>query len=505
MSYDDNKHIDFALPDAIKDFIFDMHDATRRSLRVEDVQTLYDSKFKEITEKYFSQGSWPSAQTVASECGDDYVFLLFYRELTMRQYFSKLKQIPLNLYLESWSNYNRLFNILLSTQDPYFIKLTTQWAYDIVQEFVYQFQSFCQFRAQVGARSEEDLHTMEANKDAWSMPIVSNLLSSMIRMASGTAHDSVHSLVGYFCTIELGRLECLLADYTASLDAISGIRLSDQGEMFSQVPTCHVNIFYHAGVSMIMLRRYADAIDTFSHIILHISRVLKPGASVLKAGVQGQHQKMLDKMVSLAAIAMCLCPGHRVDDQVADTISSKCSDKLRRLRVGDIAAFEDMFESACPKFISPTVPDSAGGSTIHDAIRAQVHIFMTEAKQQMSLLHLRSYLRLYSSIELSKLARFNDVSEEELVALLLSSSHKNRQVRGCGGQLSLDSSAPAVGTSSAPSPVSDVSFRIQDGYLIIDHAKESGPSSTERFFLSGIRKNAEFATDLDRIFRPYNM
>ena len=46
MSYDDNKHIDFALPDAIKDFIFDMHDATRRSLRVEDVQTLYDSKFK---------------------------------------------------------------------------------------------------------------------------------------------------------------------------------------------------------------------------------------------------------------------------------------------------------------------------------------------------------------------------------------------------------------------------------------------------------------------------
>jgi hypothetical protein len=32
--------------DAIKDFVFDLHDATRRSFRVEDVQQLYDLRFK---------------------------------------------------------------------------------------------------------------------------------------------------------------------------------------------------------------------------------------------------------------------------------------------------------------------------------------------------------------------------------------------------------------------------------------------------------------------------
>jgi translation initiation factor 3 subunit L len=109
-----SKSIEFHLPDAVRDFVFDLHEATRLSQRVEDVQRLYESTYKELTDKYFSHSSWPTAAAVASECRDDEVFLIFYREMRLRHLFAKLKP-QLNDYMESWNNYKnvREFRLLL--------------------------------------------------------------------------------------------------------------------------------------------------------------------------------------------------------------------------------------------------------------------------------------------------------------------------------------------------------------------------------------------------------
>lgn len=45
MDSESSKQIDFSFPDSIRDFVFDLHDSTRRSFRLEDVTALYD-KFK---------------------------------------------------------------------------------------------------------------------------------------------------------------------------------------------------------------------------------------------------------------------------------------------------------------------------------------------------------------------------------------------------------------------------------------------------------------------------
>ncbi len=77
MSIEEN--VEFLLPNQIKDFIFDLHDATRRSRRTEEVQKLYETKFKEITDKFFNQSAWPDAKLIASEANHDEPFLLLYR------------------------------------------------------------------------------------------------------------------------------------------------------------------------------------------------------------------------------------------------------------------------------------------------------------------------------------------------------------------------------------------------------------------------------------------
>ena len=507
--------IDFSLPDVIKDFVFDLFQASRRTCRIEEVQVLYDQKFKELSDKYFTQSPWPSSEAVSKECNGDDVFLLFYKEMSLRHRFSKMKQIPISLYLEAWENYNRLFNILLSSKES-FIMISTQWAYDIIQEFVYQFQSFCQYRLQ-HTRTEEELHTMEANKDAWSLPVVSIILNNVIRMSEeiaaatpptlSTEPDTAvttHALFGYFASIENARLECLLADYTTSLESIQNIRLWDQNELFTLVPTCHVNVYYHAGVSMLMVRRYADCIDTLSTIALHILRVLKPGNANSKA-IQSQHSKMMDKILNLLTIAISLSMGRRVDDQVMEVIQSKLGDKFRRLNNGDVQLFEEMFENSCPKFISPSVAEHGAAGGASEAWKAQVTIFMTEIQQQVDLFKLRSYLKLYSSIELEKMASFNDISQEELIEQLVASKHKSREII-------LGSCSSDAATASADSPpvavsVSDVQYHIENANLVIGSGAggKSNRLASEKFFMMGIRKNAEITADMLRTFTKHGI
>lgn len=69
----------FTLPSAIRDFIFDLHEATRRSCRVEDIQRLYDIKYKEVTQKYFEKSPWPETKSISSEVNGDELFLALYR------------------------------------------------------------------------------------------------------------------------------------------------------------------------------------------------------------------------------------------------------------------------------------------------------------------------------------------------------------------------------------------------------------------------------------------
>lgn len=78
------------------------------------------------------------------------------------------------------------------------------------------------------------------------------------------------------------------------------------------------------------------------------------------------------------------------------------------LFIRDESAFEEVFKYSCPKFISPEIPSYKEESVLdpHEPARLQLELFMTEIRQQQELLALRSYLNLYSSIQIRKLAGF---------------------------------------------------------------------------------------------------
>jgi RNA polymerase I-associated factor PAF67 len=139
------------------------------------------------------------------------------------------------------------------------------------------------------------------------------------------------------------------------------------------------------------------------------------------------------------------------------------------------------------------VPDYSSGSNSNlDAYSQQVSIFMTEVSQNVSVLKLRSYLRLYAAIDTAKLARFTDSSEAEFVNKLISFKHKATQ--------SQSSSASLPGTTNKFT--SDVVYSIRDGNVVIDAASSQFDKgkSAEKDFIAGVRKHAEIISDLQRAF-----
>jgi hypothetical protein len=65
---------------------------------------------------------------------------------------------------EMWTNYEELFTVLNSVDAP--LNLPNIWLWDMIDEFLYQFQSY---RALAGqANQEPDINFLKANPDVWS-------------------------------------------------------------------------------------------------------------------------------------------------------------------------------------------------------------------------------------------------------------------------------------------------------------------------------------------------
>lgn len=301
---------------------------------------------------------------------------------------------------------------------------------------------------------------------------------------------------GYFASIELGRLECLSGDHISSLQAASNINVFDHTELLELIPICHINLFYHKSISQLLLRRFTDANETLTTAILYVSRILKPGVSSLRNNIILTINKILDKILALAAISSALSPQYRVDDQVKELIQSKYKDKVHKLYEGELKVFNELFELAAPKFIAVGVPDFTNIINYNvETYSRQVQLFMQEVEQNISVLKLRSYLRLYAAIEVSKLARFNDMTDDEFTSILLSFKHKAVQIQ----------SSSVTGTK--PVFTSDVNYTIENGNVVIDSSgsRLDKEKVFEKYFISGIRKHVELYGDITRSTASYGL
>lgn len=80
------------------------------------------------------------------------VFMILYKELYYRDIYARVPGGPKpDQRFHSFYNYCDLFNYILSAETPVPLELPDQWLWELIDEFVYQFQSFAQYRYDVSS------------------------------------------------------------------------------------------------------------------------------------------------------------------------------------------------------------------------------------------------------------------------------------------------------------------------------------------------------------------
>ena len=458
-------------------------DGERRGTNsVYEIGNLYEKSFPVISERYFKNANWPKKEavleflekereeegkTLTGEETDDEIFLALYEELYFRHVYSRSASPSIEERVESWKAYCRLFDCVLKRSKTSGLVLPNVWLWDMVDEFIYQFQSFCQFRGKLQAKSEEEIERLKELKDdgdVWQKEKVETYLEALQNKKKEEAEErekevesdekakrsNVVDTLGYFAIVGLARVQCLSGEYELSLktfDAMPDVLHGGGGSLHARIPGCHVSVNYHVGFAYFMLNRYKDAAKLFNRGISHVER-LQMNLRRREAGggggkSTGAHspggriellRKKSEQMLSLLSIAVSMSCGsgstssggvmRSLDDHTRSILREKYGDKMAKMNNGEVDVFADLFAFACPKFIATNEIIQSTGSGEYaadpslsynqEAYKKQLAVFMEEVQQRAPLPKLKSYLRLYTTIPVQKLAQMMEVTEDEL-------------------------------------------------------------------------------------------
>ncbi|CAG8626616.1 11523_t:CDS:10 [Dentiscutata erythropus] len=350
------------IPDVVKNFIIYFHRNVLEN-NVYELHGIYENSFNRLTEKFYMKAPWPEADFIAPLVNDD-------------------------------------------SDGPVALELPNQWLWDIIDEFIYQFQSFCNYRNRLKNKTEEEIVLLRDNIQVWSCYSVLNVLYSlitksriteqllvskhggdMIEAAGEYGSRPLYKMLGYFSIIGLLRVHCLLGDYTLALKMMDNIELNKKA-LFARVTACHVTTYYYVGFAYMMMRRYADAIKAFSHILVFIARTKMYHTRSYQFD---QINKKGDQMYALLAICIALCPT-RLDENIHSHLREKYGEHLSKMQRGEegLQTFEDLF---------------------------------------------LSYLKLYTTMGIDKLAAFLEIEPDKLRTQLLIVKQKSRQQKWSSGTL----------------------------------------------------------------------
>jgi translation initiation factor 3 subunit L len=418
------------IPDVIKNFLLFLYESIE-SGNVYNIQNLYENTFPKLSETYFDKKEWPDGDEVQKIVERNELFMTLYKELYFRHIHARIQGGPqFEQRVASFYNYCEFFNYIF-LQKPQDLELPDIWLWELVDEFVYQFQNYTQYRARLSDKSEDELEKLAepSNTRVWNILCLLNVLHSLVDMsnikqqleASAKGEDpdavageygklSLYKMLGYFSLVGLLRVHSLLGDYHLAIKILEPIDISRKSQ-YTHIPACQISTSYYIGFAYMMMRRYSDAIRTFTSILLYIQRTKQLYSS--RSYQNDQINKQTDQMYHLLAICLVLHP-QCIDESIQQVLREKnYNDNMYKMQCGDMEVFRNFFMFACPKFVSPCPPpfEMMTDDFVKEPLEHQAQVFMDEVKQQLELPTIRSYLKLYTTLPLQKLASFMDKNE----------------------------------------------------------------------------------------------
>ncbi|KAM0015515.1 putative Zinc finger, PARP-type, translation initiation factor 3 complex subunit L [Helianthus debilis subsp. tardiflorus] len=307
----------------------------------------------------------PSLEDVKQVVGNS-IFYALYAEIWYRHPAGSSSIPTFPQRLASWYNYRCLFEVVIpilsDSRFPY------QWLWDMVDEFVNQFQSFSELRAKDPTKLKEyyedwSVHyvllLLERLAELFPKLEVKDVAGELMRAAAaagGGCCDSEHVSIamGYFSKVALLRVHCLLGNYQTGLDCMRPMDITQRGFYTRHIAT-HITTIYHYGFANFMSGSHVEAIREFNEI-LKTEQQQQP---------QQNEQRILDKMRDLLAVCLSLCPEVQlelVDERLGYQLMKNHGENIVRMQSCDDAdakaVFKELLSHAWPRFTTSFAPSS---------------------------------------------------------------------------------------------------------------------------------------------------
>ncbi len=277
---------------------------------------------------------------------------------------------------------------------------------------------------------------------AWRLPDVLSLLHAQVErsgvgavLAGGGNPSGLGQLSGYFALVCLSRFLTKLGDYGGALDALRPLKIfSTDGTTYGRIPKAHISVQYYAAFALMMARAYEDAFRVLHRALALFQRLHNVLGDRDREPSGGAHvQKTAEKMLALLALCVAVLPSASVDEIVRRPLRERFAEPMERVTAGDAAEVEALFAMAAPGYFAwaPAAPAAAGGDAAAaagaadgdgdagDTPSAAFNFHLAQLQKDVAQRTggfggLRAFLRLYTNIDLGKLAEGAAMTNDEV-------------------------------------------------------------------------------------------
>jgi translation initiation factor 3 subunit L len=349
---------------------------------------LYDLEFNRLT----NQGLNP-LEPSPSLPGE---VRLLYSELFYRWAHSKTL-VTVAQREAAFLNYLELFMYLKGLQ----FSFPAQWLWDMIDEFLFQFQSYWL-----------NSHQLPASLDGvWDTRTVQRVLHELVLHYSVFDGSTIglppnkrkNEGLGYFAYYGQVRLQSQLGDFAAAVKTLQGIK-QPALQFYKQFPACYISLCYYAGHAFFAQGRVVDSVVILNNA-LSLYSLMRP--FLVKSYLYHILVKKAEQALALLAIGYVICP-FDLAPAVTALLRLRLGDKFVKLQKGeDISVFEELFQFSAPKWVSPD----------HSSPSPYWAKFVATVGTSLASVKLLSYARIYRSVSLSKLQQLTGLPPDTVASI----------------------------------------------------------------------------------------
>jgi len=409
-------------------------DGALKYQRLEELGFLYDYAFNKLSNDYFHNKYWPTTAELEREDDNleiDFLTMNLYNELTYRHIYARLQHWDSDIRARSWDNYMELFEFIIPKKNKKYnsntIELPGKWVWDMLDEFIYQFQNFCFFRSKIKSAQDTNYNKLLENESLPNLHDVKSILNRFIKeseiidengkMRQIADIKTIH-LFGYYSIVALCKLHVIIGETEEALNVIAPIDYSNL-KVYSKSWSCLNSLYYYAGMAYLLNKKYIQATKLLETIVSFSNKYKH---FFIKSFQYDNIMKQMDR----ALLLLCICLSLNqipINAVVKNLITDKYNDKFERLLKYDKACFEESFTHGSCKMTTPLLQSSDFKNNgflenTRDPMVETVNKFLAEFTKSQILNNVEGVLDLYPTITLKKFAKIMDLQESEVTGIL---------------------------------------------------------------------------------------